>query len=225
MPCYKPLDAWRPDFSTGSKKLIFSYHPARCAGPTPDLQVPCGQCVGCRLERSRQWAVRCVHESQLHKENCFITLTYASEHLPPDSSLHYRDFQLFMKRLRKKFTGKKIRFYMCGEYGENFGRPHFHACLFGHNFDDLKLWKTQNNIPLYRSKILEELWPFGHSSVGSVTFESAAYVARYIMKKVTGEAAELHYTFCRSFNRGDIRPPARVYPNVPKTRSSEGLVP
>lgn len=224
MPCYKPLDAWRP-IDSSSKKLVFSYNAKRCNGPTPDLQVPCGQCVGCRLERSRQWAVRCVHESQMHKENCFITLTYAPEHLPADQSLHYRDFQLFMKRLRKRFSGKVIRFYMCGEYGENFGRPHFHACLFGHNFDDLTLWKVQNKQKLYRSKTLEELWPFGHSSVGTVTFESAAYVARYIMKKVTGEAAELHYTFRRSFNRGDIRPPARVYPNVPKARHSQKLVP
>lgn len=223
MPCYHPLDAWRPDPSTGSKKLIFSYNAKHCHSPKPDLQVPCGQCVGCRLERSRQWAIRCVHEASLHQHNCFITLTYADEHLPPNNSLVYEHFQLFMKRLRKKY-GEGIRFYMCGEYGENFGRPHFHACLFGHNFPDLKLWKTVNKQKLYRSAELETLWPFGHSSVGTVTFESAAYVARYILKKVSGEAAERHYTFCRYFNRGDIRPPRGIYSNVFKARSGKGVV-
>ncbi|AXH74125.1 MAG: replication initiator protein [Microviridae sp.] len=222
MPCFKPLDAWR-DPSNPSGKLIFSYNAKRCGSPAPDLKVPCGQCVGCRLERSRQWAIRCVHEASLHKKNCFITLTYNDEHLPENSSLDYRVFQLFMKRLRKKY-GDNIRFYMCGEYGENFGRPHFHACLFNHDFSDKKLWKTVNKMPLFRSAELEELWPFGFSSIGSVTFESAAYVARYIMKKITGEAAEKHYTFRRPFNRGDILPPSRIYQNVSETRSRRRVV-
>ena len=224
MPCYKPLDAWRPDDSTGSKKLIFSYNAKHCKSVIPDLQVPCGRCVGCRLERSRQWAIRCVHEASLHKRNCFVTLTYNDVNLPEDRGLHYKHFQDFMKRLRKKY-GEGIRFYMCGEYGEQLGRPHFHACLFNHDFDDKKLWKTtDSNSKLYRSKELEELWPFGYSSVGDVNFESAAYVARYIMKKVNGEAAELHYSFCRYFNRGDIRPPARIYKNVVKAWLSQKLV-
>lgn len=225
MPCYKPLDAWRPDSSTGSKKLIFSYNSKTCNSLTPHLQVPCGRCVGCRLERSRQWAIRCVHEASLHEKNCFITLTYNDENLPADQSLHYEPFQLFMKRLRKKY-GSGIRFYMCGEYGEKLARPHFHACLFGHDFDDKKVWKkTDAGSVLYRSAELEKLWPFGYSSVGDVSFESAAYVARYIMKKITGEAAESHYKFFRPYNRGDIRPPARIYSNVFETRSRQELVP
>lgn len=223
MPCFKPLDAWRPRESTGSKKLIFLYNPKTCESTTP-IQVPCGQCVGCRLERSRQWAIRCVHESKLHKDNCFITLTYNDANLPSDKSLHYYDFQCFMKRLRKQYPGSKIRYYMCGEYGENFGRPHFHACIFGFNFDDLKLWKVQNKQKLYRSKKLEKLWDKGHSSVGTVTFESAAYVARYIMKKVTGDAAKNHYTFCRSFNRGNLTPPRGIHAYVSKARHCKGLV-
>ena len=83
---------------------------------------------------------------------------------------------------------------MAGEYGENFGRPHFHACIFGYDFHDKKLWKrTPAGSKLYRSPNLEKLWPFGYSSVGDVNFESAAYVARYIMKKVTGKKANEHY--------------------------------
>lgn len=223
MPCYSPLDAWRPDPSTGSKKLIFVYHPARCAGPTPDLQVPCGQCVGCRLERSRQWAVRCVHEASLYTDNCFVTLTYNDDFLPEDRSLHYRHFQLFMKRLRKRH-GDGVRFYMCGEYGEKQGRPHYHACLFNFRFSDMRLWQERNGVKLYRSAELERLWPFGFCSVGEVTFESAAYVARYIMKKVTGDAAESHYTFCRCLHRGDIDPPRGIYADVFKARNRSRVV-
>lgn len=224
MPCYKPLDAWRPDRSAVSKRLMFEYNPKYCGQTMPDLQVPCGQCVGCRLERSRQWAIRCMHEAQMHKQNCFITLTYDDKHLPEDHGLHYKHFQDFMKRLRKKY-GAGIRFYMCGEYGEQLGRPHFHACIFGMDFADKKLWKTTGSkSKLYRSAELEKLWTFGFSSVGDVNFESAAYVARYIMKKVTGEAATEHYRFCRSFHRGDIRPPSRVHPNVFKTGHRKCLV-
>ncbi len=188
MPCYHPLSAYQ--CVDGS--IVF--YESKRHDIVKSLSLPCGQCVGCRLERSRQWAIRCMHESQMHEKNCFITLTYDDAHLPSDRSLHYRDFQLFIKRLRKRYPGRRIRYYMAGEYGENFGRPHWHACIFGFDFDDKKLWKrTSANSLLYRSADLELLWPFGYSSIGDVTFESAAYVARYIMKKVTGKNAAEHY--------------------------------
>ena len=159
-------------------------------------KLPCGQCVGCRLERSRQWAIRCMHEAQMHEDNCFITLTFNPESLDDRSnpwSLDVRDFQLFMKRLRKKY-GAGIRFYHCGEYGELNKRPHYHACIFGFDFPDKRLWKVTNSgHRLYISESLDELWPFGFCTIGNVTFESAAYVARYIMKKVNGDAAADHY--------------------------------
>jgi len=158
--------------------------------------VPCGQCIGCRLERSRQWAIRCVHEAQLHNQNCFITLTYSDEYVPVGRSLVKADFQKFMKRLRKAFPDSSIRYYMCGEYGEQFGRPHFHACLFGFDFIDKTIWKkTNSGEHIYRSPSLEKIWPYGHSSIGSVTFNSAAYVARYVMKKRTGEQAQQWYEY------------------------------
>ena len=97
-----------------------------------------------------------------------------------------------LKLVRHPFHQTAILFH-CGEYGENFGRPHYHACIFGYDFDDKKLWKVNNGYPLYTSNFLSSLWPFGYSSIGAVTFESAAYVARYIMKKVTGDAANKHY--------------------------------
>lgn len=157
------------------------------------LELPCGQCVGCRLERSRQWAIRCIHEAQLHKSNCFVTLTYDPDHFPPNGALVYRDFQLFMKRLRRRFRDSRVRFFMCGEYGDTLMRPHFHACLFGFDFPDKYVWRGEGEETLYRSPALEELWPFGFSTVGSVTFKSAQYVARYVMKKITGKSSRLHY--------------------------------
>lgn len=181
MPCYHPISA----FQCADGQVVFverSRHDV-----VRSLFLPCGQCVGCRLERSRQWAVRCMHEGSLHESNSVVLLTYADEHLPPGGSLEYRDFQLFMKRLRKRF--KDVRFFMCGEYGKDLGRPHFHAILFNVLFDDRVFLKQRPGGPLYRSATLERLWPWGHSTVGDLSFEMAAYIARYICEKVTGDSA------------------------------------
>lgn len=150
--------------------------------------MPCGRCVGCDLERSRQWAVRCVHEAQMHEDNCFVTLTYDSLNLPPGGSLDRSAFPLFMKRLRKHVAPQKVRYFHAGEYGDHTGRPHYHACLFGVDFSDKYHWTTRGEFPVWRSETLERLWPLGQSEIGSVTFESAAYVARYILKKIRGRS-------------------------------------
>jgi hypothetical protein len=164
------------------------------AGVDGCLELPCGQCIGCRLERSRQWAMRCLHESTLYDQNSFITLTYDEAAIPPGGSLWYPDFQRFMKRLRK-FTKRPVRFYMGGEYGESTSRPHYHACLFGYDFPDKVYFrKSSSGERLYTSAILERLWPHGLSSVGAVSFESAAYIARYCVSKVTGDLADSHYS-------------------------------
>lgn len=158
-----------------------------------------------------------MHEASLYDANCFITLTYDDDHCPSNMSLRYIDFQLFMKRLRRRFFSSVIRFYMCGEYGENFGRPHFHACLFNHDFRDKLHFKRTGAGNLYTSSVLDELWPHGFCLIGAVTFESAAYVARYCMAKVTGEMAEGWYTEVNAetgeisfrepeFNRMSLRP-------------------
>ncbi|HGJ5877695.1 MAG TPA: hypothetical protein ACHBZ9_01075 [Arsenophonus nasoniae] len=192
MSCYKPITGYRSKAGrneNGAWPIVFSSDKGYLDMP---VEVPCGQCIGCRLERSRQWAVRCMHEASLHEDNCFITLTYDEEHLDDHASLNKRDFQLFMKRLRKRF-GEGIRYFHCGEYGELLQRPHYHACLFNFDFPDKTLWTVRNGVRLYRSEALEELWPFGYSSIGSVTFDSAAYVARYITKKITGDNADEYY--------------------------------
>jgi len=146
-----------------------------------------------------------VNEASQHKQNSFITLTYRDEDLPENNSLDKRHWQLFMKRLRKKFN-HQIRFFHCGEYGDENGRPHYHACLFNHDFEDKKLWKIVRGNPLYISEDLAERWGLGFCSVGALTYQSAAYVARYILKKVTGKLAPSHYEWTDSktgevFNR------------------------
>lgn len=202
MACFHPLKAWRSSFlkENGRKDIIINSGMDNFPG-YDRISLPCGKCKGCRLERSRQWAVRIMHEASLHdvtkggRGNCFITLTFNEESIAKRGhhSVDVRDYQLFMKRLRKKF-GNGIRFYHCGEYGDQYGRPHYHAILFNHSFDDRYPWKRHNGSLLYRSDSLEKLWPYGYSSVGDVTFNSAAYVARYVMKKWNGPQADSHYT-------------------------------
>lgn len=198
MTCYSPM----PAYKTGDGSVIMVERKSKDVRIT--LSLPCGQCLGCRLERSRQWAMRCMHEASLHKENAFVTLTYDERSLPPNGSLQHADFQKFMKRFRK-VTGADISYYMCGEYGPLNWRPHFHACIFGYDFQDKEFFKQlPSGFPVYNSALLNKLWPFGFSSVGDVTFESAAYVARYCVQKITGKNADLHY---RRFKHVECGPP------------------
>lgn len=145
-------------------------------------------------------AIRCVHEAQMHSENCFITLTYDDEHLPPGRGLVKKDFQDFIKRLRKsrpigprQSVCQFLRYYHCGEYGDKFGRPHYHAILFGHDFPDKRLHTKRLGNTVYTSSILSELWGKGFCSIGAVTFKSAAYVARYVLKKLSGPGSDRFY--------------------------------
>lgn len=155
------------------------------------------------MNRAESWASRMMHEAQLHDANCFLTLTYSDDHLPPDGSLAPNDVTLFIKRLRKKLKGKKILYYYCGEYGENFSRPHYHIALFGHDFSDDRVpHRETSSGAVYRSPVLETLWPFGFSEIGSLEYDSARYVAGYIQKKVNGSRASAHYT--KTLEDGEI---------------------
>lgn len=195
MPCYKPMDCWRQlgHLKAGEPRIVFTKHQREA---TP-LTIPCGQCIGCRLERSRRWAVRLMHESQQHPKSSFLTLTYDQEHVPPDMSLRIDDFQKFMKRLRRG-SSSPLRFFHCGEYGETTQRPHYHVCLFGEDFssDREHIRDNSRGEPLYASRRLSETWGLGsyeQQIIGDLTFESAAYVARYCLKKITGSQADAHY--------------------------------
>lgn len=208
MTCFHPVTAYRVSEGHSSNgKWPITRDPNK-GFIDKTVIIPCGGCKGCRLERARQWAVRCMHEAHMHDDNnAFITLTYSPEHLPKYGSLVKRHFQLFMKKLRKKYNGKKIKYFMCGEYGERKGRPHYHACLFGHVFNDTKLHSVNNKVyppvKLFTSKTLTNLWGLGHCSVGDVNFASAGYVARYITKKITGDPA-VHVYNKIDYSTGEI---------------------
>lgn len=180
MVCFHPIEGYRAPHG----QVVFA---KRHGWSDLKVQIPCGQCRGCRLEYSRQWAMRILHESSLYQDNVFLTLTYRDEDLPLHDSLDLRDWQLFMKRLKKRHGGRKIRFFHCGEYGETTFRPHYHAILFDFDFSDKQFLKeTETGHILYTSDLLDEIWQKGDCYIGSVTFESAAYCGRYVMKKLTG---------------------------------------
>jgi len=192
MACYHPLTGY---LATNGGITFKSAN----ALPGTYLSVPCGRCIGCRVDHAKEWALRCVHEASLYEKNCFITLTYNSEHLPEDGSLNKTHFQKFIKRLRKKF-GSGVRYFQCGEYGSLLSRPHYHACLFNFDFPDKELWTIKKGIKLYTSEILKDLWSdpifkqsYGYSTIGEVNYESASYIAKYVIKKINGKMAKDHY--------------------------------
>lgn len=200
MACFSPLHA-KVFQKEGDKKntIWFKKTGTKESFLYPD-RIPCGQCVGCRLDRSKEWAMRCMHEASLHDENSFITLTYGKS----PNTLVKEDVTKFIKRLRKRLDKKgiKVRFYMCGEYGERddnknirkrFEHPHYHIILFGYNFPDKKIWQGEGEHTIYRSKELEKCWKHGFSSIGAVSYESSAYVARYVLKKIVGKGKEQWY--------------------------------
>lgn len=202
MRCTSPRHGWRND----SGELVF----VNRGDLSAELTVRCGKCMSCRVTRREEWAVRIMHEAQMHERNSFVTLTYDEEHVPARDDLVHRDFQLFMKRLRqeeyrkwrKAHPGEKrclrpvVRYFMCGERGERFGRPHFHAILFGKDFyDDAVIFSESRGNRLFTSAELSSLWPHGFSSFGAVTAASAAYVAGYCTTlAVDGERARQKYS-------------------------------
>lgn len=177
MACYHPLSGFvygvNPE--TGKKNIKIVPFGTPSVPGIERIEVPCGRCIGCRLEYSRQWANRCMLEAKYHEKACFVTLTYNSSHVPralypdlatgecmPALSLCKRDVQLFFKRLRKAFPDNPIRYFGCGEYGPSTFRPHYHLIIFGVNFADDRIAyrksKTGNN--MYTSPTLDKVWAF-----------------------------------------------------------------
>jgi len=199
--CYHPLKAFRTP--TGVVFQELGRHDI-----IGDIELPCGQCIGCRMRRASDWELRVMHEASMWPENCFVTLTYAEGNLPAYGSLDYRDFQLFMKRLRFEFAPREIRFYMCGEYGEARGRPHFHACLFNLDFADKEpVGTSKSGQVFFTSAVLSRLWGKGIVSVQPLVRETASYCARYIMKKVLGDDAKTAYSVVDSDGEVHFRTP------------------
>lgn len=193
MPCYHPITAWRSleKNISGKRPLVFDENKGL---PFSKLQVPCGRCIGCRLDRSASSAVRGYHELMTcGEQNCFfLTLTYDNEHLPINNSICTRDLQLFWKRLRKS-TGAKFKYIACAEYGAKFSRPHYHACVFGFRLPDEDFAKppvapaSHSGFPNFQSDVVRKCWPLGLHVINNVSFNSVAYVARYILKKTLGD--------------------------------------
>lgn len=180
------------------------------------VTLPCGnKCRHCRLKNSQEKGIRCMHEASFHKDNVFLTLTYDDAHLPMANAYSLLDTKktitsysktdpvTFVKDLRAWLSyhrpNTKILTFGCAEYGEKFGRPHFHLIIFGWKPEDLQFLRMSKNDwspkkwPVYKSELLKKLWPHGFHEIGTVTYESACYVARYVMKKFSGDQALLHY--------------------------------
>lgn len=243
MSCYFPLVGvvtGSINLDTGKRIISVRPHGTKVAHPEDAIPIPCGRCIGCRLDRSRQWADRCMLELMYHERACFITLTYDDYHVPrrfygdsryggalPCLTLSLRDLQLFFKRLRKRFPECVVRYFGCGEYGPRTLRPHYHVILFGIDFDDREEMprRSKTGQTLYRSDTLDRLWSFprrnslgeydspnssvaGLATVQDVTWETCAYTARYVQKKLFGYEAKF-------YQQKNIDPPFSVMSRRP----------
>lgn len=178
MACSSPLQAYRP--ATGGALLFNPPTNGRAYSP---IHVPCGYCLPCREEYARQTAIRIYHESQLHEQNAFVTLSYNDDNLPEHNSLQYADLARFHKRLRHHLGGK-LRHYSVGEYGDKSLRPHYHMCVFGNAFLENRIIVRHTPTLLWTTAFLEQCWGHGFISVGTLNYTTASYTASYVTKKL-----------------------------------------
>jgi len=156
MNCLHPVQVW---YDAGDVRV-------------PGPMVPCGRCDPCRKARANEWAVRLMHEASYWTRKAFVTLTYNDAHLPDDKSLDKAELQRFFKRVRKALGERDFKYFAAGEYGEDYGRPHYHFIGFG--IDEMD------------NKLIEEKWGKGFVSIGTVTIESCRYVSNYVLKANEG---------------------------------------
>lgn len=200
MPCFHPVPAWHPrprferDEATrqlrrvDDRSLVFSPHDGFVDKP---IELPCGRCIGCVQQRASEWALRCEHEARLWRDNWFITLTYEEGTLPPEGSLVPKDLQDFWKRLRKDRPG--LRYFACGEYGETFGRPHYHALVF--NWAPEVSWRQElhGKRLIYKCPELEATWGLGKTHLAPFSGAAAQYVANYVRKNFSVGGARVDW--------------------------------
>lgn len=208
MTCTSPIRAWqRPfypihanddDYGYDLKKLNkLSFKPIK---DWTEIQLPCGKCLGCRLDHANEWATRLYCEAKSWENSYFFTLTYNDKNLPKtaygQNTLNSKDMTDFFKRLRNHYKGEKkiiynfdeelnsIRYLYCGEYGPKTSRPHYHGIIFNLKIDDLKPYKqNKQGDMLYTSKKIQNIWGKGFVIIGQMSYSSACYVARYCQKK------------------------------------------
>lgn len=184
MPCYRPVTCWKPEDGGA-----ISFHEIKAGR---EIRINCGQCIGCRISKQSAWVMRCYAESREHKRSIFATLTYDDDNLNPRQELEYKDFQLFLKRLRKS-AGKRraspFRFFVAGEYGERTNRPHWHALLFGYDpVDSVRYSSVYSKHPLFTSQELSEAWGKGLATFGEVNEQTIRYTAGYIVNRHSAES-------------------------------------
>lgn len=216
MSCYYPLRAVVLGTKPNGKKNIKILKNSDFKFEYPGyeyIKIPCGHCIGCRLKYSRVWADRCMAEASYYDHNVFLTLTYDNDHLPtpnkledgtdsPINPLVKRDLQLFIKRLRKKLSDQKIRYFACGEYGGKSGRPHYHLILFNCRLDDVELLvRNEKEFRYYTSNTISDCWKYGFHIITQVNWNTCAYVARYVVKKQVGVGSDVYgkYNFPPEF--------------------------
>ena len=201
MSCYYPIPAWQA--YPGAKPKLH-YKPRFTEGGT-HIQLNCGRCLGCKQSKALGWSLRCEAELRRYTWSIYATFTYDEEHCPPDMNLDYSHFQGLMHRTRKYkvrelapdiggiLVDKRIPFIVCGEYGDLKARPHFHAILFDFCPHDAKQACVRGDFPIYKSKILTDLWGKGIVEFSMATTATAKYIAQYTMKKIYGKEARSAY--------------------------------
>lgn len=177
--------------------------------------VPCGRCIGCRLDYTREWSTRMAFELiDCDYKAIFVTLTYNEESVPRLENgvltLCKADYQSFFKRLRYYFPDKCIRYFLCGEYGSRTLRPHYHAIIYGltlSDFDDLR-YQSCNELkqPFYVSPKFTEIWGKGFTLLSDCSYKTLSYVARYTLKKHYGSDKQLLFGALPEFTVSSRRP-------------------
>lgn len=186
MTCNRPITAYYSNQlnESGKRSLVFNRRSAYM-GSDPEyaapLEIPCSKCLGCKADQSLMWSIRAYHESTLHEQNSFLTLTYDDQNFPKDGKISKRDLQLFFKKLRKILPPKSIRYIACGEYGGLTNRPHYHAIIFGRDF--LEGAQTLKD-DMYTNPLVYETWGKGHVAIAPVNMGSICYVCGYVQKKI-----------------------------------------
>jgi len=192
--CFHPMIAWRAKTGqrpAGGWPIVFKIENGL---PETELKIPCGKCIGCRLDKTAHWAMRIMCEAEMHEKNCYLTLTYREDEISENKSLEKKEITLFWKRLRyelyKGEQGRAIRYFSAGEYGDKKGRPHYHAALFGCDFSEDKLaWKQGAKDILFVSPTLDKAWGKGIATIQELNLDSALYIAKYVVKRLQGPYA------------------------------------
>lgn len=204
MKCFFPKPAWYSKTKAANGGFAITFKIAE-AQTDYQILVPCGGCLGCRMTRKMDWAMRISHEARYHQKSMFLTLTFRPSDLPLDNSLSKGIMQKYIQDLRNYARGERISYFLAGEYapgkkknpqtGIPFpGRPHYHLIILGAEFDDqVSIDTGSKGDTVYTSADCEKLWPYGNNYIGKVTPASAAYCAGYIVDKMTGPLGELHY--------------------------------